>query len=159
MPENNMTNKESIDNQTGTPLPRHIFAVFDNADACAIADKELNTIGIQSERLKDEDAATLQHPADTAGVFGRVGRFLKGLSGETNMANHFAQHLQDGRVMIAAPASDKETAETFTRIVTSHGGYEVTYFRDWAIQYMSPHEDIDRGVPIHSTTNTDKTGE
>ncbi|MDB5074823.1 MAG: hypothetical protein JWO42_1002 [Chloroflexi bacterium] len=153
-----MTNKASIDNHTGTPQPRHIFAVFDSVDGCKDAVQELNTIGIQAEKLQADDASSLQRPADNAGVLGKFGRFLKGMGGETNMAMRYAQHLQDGHVMLAAPVSDNETAQKVTGIVTGHGGYEVTYFRDWSIQYMSPNENIDRGVPTHSTTNTDKPG-
>jgi hypothetical protein len=80
------------------------------------------------------------------------------MGGESNMAKRYAQHLEEGHVVLAAPVSDNETAEKFTRIVTNNGGYEVTYFRDWSIQYMSPTENINRGIPTHSTTNTDKTG-
>jgi hypothetical protein len=151
-----MSDKESID-RSGTPRTRYVYAVFDNRDASRDAYTELLSIGIHAEQLDGTDAPSLEHSGEKAGVVGKIDRFLKGLGGESNMATRYAKLLRDGHVVLAAPVPSNELAAAFTHIAASHDGYEVTYFRDWGIQYMSPSENIKHGLPIHSETNTDTT--
>jgi hypothetical protein len=153
-----MSDKESID-RSGTPRLRYVYAVFDDQEKSRGAMAELLSIGIHAEQLQGSDASSLQHADEKSGVAGKLGRFLKGMGGESNMAKRYARLLQDGRIMLAASVSSNDLAEAFTHVATSHDGYEVTYFRDWGIQYMSPSENIKHGLPIHSETNTDRTGE
>jgi hypothetical protein len=150
-----MTKMESID-PAGTPKQHYIYAVFDDEDAYHRAEPALRAIGVEPEQLMKPHASTLEHPSTDAGVLAKVERFLKkSLGGESHMAEIYARYLQEGRIVVAAPVSDQDAAQEITRIITGQGGYEVTYFRTWGIQYMSPQENIDHGVPTHSGSNTD----
>jgi hypothetical protein len=154
MRESTMVSKESID-RVGTPAPRHIYAVFDNAEAYRHAEQELIAIGIQPEKLEGDDASAQQPPPDKPGLLKKVERFLKSIGGETNMAKRYAEHLQQSHIVLAAPVPDVASVEKIAKIVTNNGGYEVTHFGDWTITYLSPSENIAHGAPTHSTTNTD----
>jgi hypothetical protein len=142
-------------NKSGTPAPLHIYAVFDNAEGYRRAEQELIAIGVQPDKLERDDVSALQPPPDKAGPLEKIERFLKGIGGETNMAKRYANYLQQGGTVLAAPVPNNDAVETIARIVTKNGGYEVTYFGDWTIKYMSPSENIDHGAPTHSMTNTD----
>ncbi|HVC79934.1 MAG TPA: hypothetical protein VNL35_05450 [Chloroflexota bacterium] len=143
-----------IDN-AGTPQVNSLFAVFPDSDAYFRAEPELAALGLRPEQLRRHDAPVLDHPDADAGLLGTIGRFVKGIGGETNMAKNYVQHLREGRVVLACHVDDPQTAEKATRSITSHGGYEVTYFRPLGIQYMSPTENAEKGVSTHSLTNTD----
>jgi len=139
----------------GTPQINSLFAVFPDSDTYLRAEPELTTLGLRPEQLRRDDAPALDRPDADAGLLGTIGRWVKGLGGETNMAKNYVQHLREDRVVLACHVDDLETAEKATRIITSHGGYEVTYFRPLGIQYMSPTENAEKGIPTHSLTNTD----
>lgn len=140
----------------GTPRANSLFAIFPDSAAFERAQPELAALGLQPQQLQQHDAAALDSPDAKAGIAGTVGRFVKGmLGGETNMAKQYVQHLQEGRVVLACPVDSQEVAAKATQIITKYGGYEVTYFRTLGIQYMSPAENADHGIPTHSGANTD----
>lgn len=147
-----MAEKKPID-AAGTPSPQHVFAVFDREDDLRAVEAALNAQSVHCETYGPDDAAKLQEPSPDAGIGGKIGRFVKGLGGERHMAERYALYLQEGRNLLAAPMQDPQAAELIARIMTSHGGYDVTYFRDLAIQYMSPSENVERGIPTHTHTN------
>jgi hypothetical protein len=149
-----MVHTSSID-VAGTPRPHHLFAVFDDDESCQRAEYRLYVMEVQTEELHSNDATELEHPA-TRGVLGRIERFFKGLGGESHMATIYAHHLQRGRVLLSVPVSNSTAAAEVTRVVTDCGGYEVTYFRGWSIQYMSPSQNLAHDLPTHSTTNRDE---
>lgn len=150
-----MTPLESID-RAGTPKLHHICAVFDHGDAYRRAEHELLAMGIEPEQLLRSDAPALEQPEEASGVIGRMERFLKGMGGERHMAQIYAHHLREGRVVLAAPVSNHETAREVARVITDQGGYEVTYFGTWSVRYLSPKENLDHGIPSHSETNADE---
>jgi hypothetical protein len=149
-----MKNKAPID-KAGTPQVNSLFAVFPDSEAYYRAERELTALGIQPEQLRKKDAAALDSPNSEAGMVGAIGRFLKGIGGETNMAKNYVRHLRNDRVVLGCYVADEKTAEKVTRIITKHGGYEVAYFRPLGIQYMSPRENAERGISTHAGTNTD----
>jgi hypothetical protein len=149
-----MKTKTPIDS-AGTPQVNSLFAVFPDNEAYGRAERELLALGLQPERLRKDDAAVLAGPQAEAGMLATLGRFLKGIGGETNMAKNYVQHLRDDRVVLACRVADEKTAEQATRIITDQGGYEVTYFRPLGIQYMSPKENLEKGIPTHAGSNTD----
>jgi hypothetical protein len=131
--------------------------VFDNETDLAAAELELVAQGIQTEIFDTIDAQNLREPAHEAGITGKLKRGVTNhLGGETHMAERYARYLDEGSLVVAAKVPDSETAIKVAQAVTQHGGYEVTYFRDWAIQYMSPTENIAHGVSTHSNSNLDE---
>jgi hypothetical protein len=139
----------------GTPRDNSLFAVFPDSDAYRAAEPELRALNLRPEPLRKDDASALDSPDSEAGMLGTIGRFLKGIGGETNMAKNYVEHLRNDRVVLACLVPDDQTAKKATRIITEHGGYEVTYFRPLGIQYMSPRENAEKGIPTHAATNTD----
>jgi hypothetical protein len=139
----------------GTPRTNSLFAVLPDCDAYRAAESELRKLGLQPELLQKEDAAALDSPNAAAGKLGAINRFLKAIGGETNMAKNYVQHLRNDRVVLACKVPNDNAANEATRAITSHGGYEVVYFRPLGIQYMSPGENAARGISTHATTNTD----
>jgi hypothetical protein len=148
-----MSDKQSID-AAGTPRPGYIFAIFDSQDGASDAKNVLAGMGVVAEAFEPADAEMLKRTSDDAGVVASLRRFLKNMGGESNMATRYADHLARGRRLLAVPVADNAAAEQLTKVLTGHGGYDVTYFRDWSIQYMSPSENIERNEPTHSSTNT-----
>lgn len=149
-----MTPKTPIDG-AGTPQVNSLFAVLPDSTAFRHAEPELAALGLQPVLLQKNDASALDSPAVGAGILGTIGRFVKGIGGETNMAMNYVRHLQEGRVVLACSVADQDTAAKATRIITNVGGYEVAYFRTLGIQYMSPTENAEQGISTHSATNTD----
>jgi hypothetical protein len=150
-----MTPLESIDT-AGTPKVHHVFAVFDDGDSYRGAEQALIAMDLEPEQLLRSDASALEQPAGDAGVLGRMGRFLKAIGGERHVAQIYAHHLREGRVVAAAPVSSHELAREVARLLTRQGGYEVTYFGNWSVRYLSPQENLDHGVPSHRETNADE---
>ncbi len=149
-----MKTSSAID-RAGTPQVNSLFAVFPDSEAYRAAEPELKGLGVQPEQLMKEDASALDSPDSEAGMFGTISRFVKGIGGETNMAKNYVEYLRKDQVVLACLVPNEETAAQATQIITNHGGYEVAYFRPLGIQYMSPRENLEQGIPTHAGTNTD----
>jgi len=141
--------------RAGTPQTNSLFAVFPDIESYQAAERELTALGLQPEQLQKDDASALDSPDSNAGMLGAISRFLKGIGGETNMAKNYARHLRHDQIVLACRIADDNTANEAARIITAHGGYEVAYFRPLGIQYMSPRENAEKGIPSHATTNTE----
>ncbi len=148
-----MADKNALD-AAGTPRTQQVFAVLDTSATYREVERELNAMGLQPEQFQSEDASTLERSAKGSGMGGTLLRILKDVGGETNMANLYAQHLRDGKFVLAVQVPDAETAAGVTEVIARHGGYEVAYFRALGIQHMSPTENIEHGIPTHSGSNT-----
>ncbi|HVC82313.1 MAG TPA: hypothetical protein VNL35_17635 [Chloroflexota bacterium] len=155
MKASNTITKESID-AAGVPRLHHLYAVFDEDDACRRAMDALHALGLESEQLRGTDAPLLEHPALGAGILSRLERVIKGVGGERHLAAIYAHHLREGRTMLAVRLPHSATAAEVAHVITANGGYEVAYFRDWSIEYLSPRENVAHGLPTHSGTNTDE---
>lgn len=147
-----MAEKNSLD-ASGTPREGEVFAVLDSPNAYKEAERELNAMGLQPEEFQSDDASMLEQPKGS-GVLGAVMRTLKDIGGETNMANMYAQHLKEGKVVLAVQVPNADVALQVTKIVSRHGGYEVSYYRALGIQHMSPTENIEHDIPTHTGSNT-----
>jgi len=139
----------------GTPQINSLFAVFPDGESYRAAERELTALRLHPEQLRKEDVSALDSPDSNAGMVGAIGRFLKGIGGETNMAKNYVRHLRNDQLVLACRIADDTTAKEAARIITAHGGYEVAYFRPLGIQYMSPRENAEKGIPTHAATNTD----
>ncbi len=149
-----MAHMASIDG-AGTPRRHHVFAVVDDAAACRRAEGGLRRIGLQPEVLLPCEAPALEHPARRAGLYGRLARFCKRLGGESHLATIYARHLRHEHIVLAVPIPALLDAQAAARVITACGGYEVTFFRGWWIEYLSPTENLAHDVPTHSTTISD----
>jgi hypothetical protein len=147
-----MAEKHSLD-ASGTPRDGEVFGVLDSHAAYEDAERELQAMGLQPEKFESQDAPALEQPKDP-GMLGSLMRTLKGIGGETNMANLYAQHLREGKVLLAVQVANADTAAEVTTIISRHGGYEVSYFRELGIQHMSPTENIEHDIPTHAGSNT-----
>ena len=143
-------------NEAGTPRRNHVFAVFDHASMALQAEKALEEKGIRSQRLQGtEDADALQSPDQSAGIVRKLERIVKFVGGESNEAKRYASHLEQGRIVLAIPAPDRDAALQARDVLIRYDAYDLTYFRDWAIEYLAPEANTRRGLPDHSETNTD----
>jgi precorrin-6B methylase 2 len=140
----------------GTPRRHHIFAVVDDAAAVQHVERGLRRFGMQPEVLLPCDAPALEHPAQRAGLWGKVARCCKGLGGESHLATIYARHLRDGHLVLAVPARIPGLAQEAAQVIMACGGYDVTFFRGWWIEYLSPTENLAHKVPTHSTTSSDE---
>ena len=52
--------------------------------------------------------------------------------------------------MLAVPARVPDMAREAAGVITACGGYEVTYFRGWWIEYLSPAENLAHQAPTQS---------
>jgi hypothetical protein len=149
--------KQDITDAAGTPKTGHVYAVFDGQREAQQAEQALAQRGMQPKTLERQDAAhTLQAPREEAGIVGKLERLVKGIGGESNEAKRYATYLEQGRVVVAVPVADRDTALRIARTLTEHGAYDVTYFSGWSIEYMSTESDAKRGLPTHATTNVDE---
>jgi hypothetical protein len=143
--------KEPAINKAGTPQHDHVYAVFDHMEQAHHAIQALSTQGIQAHHLNGGDAAHLLREA--VDPLGKAERLVKRIGGETHEAERYAWHLEQGRIVLAVRVEHKEAADAATQTLKQHGAYDVTYFRGWAIQYMSPLENTQHGLPTHSLGN------
>jgi hypothetical protein len=150
-----MAHAPAIDG-AGTPRPHHVFAVVDDAAAYQRAERGLRRLGLQPEALLPGDAPALEHPAPRAGLWGKLARCCKGLGGERQLATSYARHLRAGHLVLAVPTRMPVLAQEAGQVIAACGGYEVTYFRGWWIEYLSPREPRAHDVPRHSTTSSDE---
>jgi hypothetical protein len=151
--------EDKVINTAGTPRQYHVYAVFASEDAAGGAARALATRGIELTCLRGEGSAqALQTTADDSSLLATAARFLKRLGGETHEAQRYAEHMEKGRVVAAAPVRDREAAGEVTAVLLAHGAYDITHFGAWAIEHTSWEEDSARGKPTFTTTNTGDSG-
>ena len=142
--------KEPAIDIAGTPQHDHVYAVCDHEGQARQAMQALTTQGIQVHHLSADAAHLLLEPTHP---LGKAERLVKKIGGETHEAERYARHLEEGRIVLAVRVEHKEAADAATQTLKQHGAYDVTYFRGWAIQYMSPLENTQHGIPTHSLGN------
>jgi hypothetical protein len=81
---------------------------------------------------------------------------LKTIGGEKHEAERYARHIEEGRTVVALAVPSRDEAWSVTRTLVERGGYDVTYFSGWTIEHLSPQENIDHGLPTHTTTNVNE---
>lgn len=141
----------------GTPRTGSLYAVFDNPDQAYQAEQALAALGMQVRVLaEDTEASVFAQPEKSSGLVGKLARSVKVMGGEKHEAERYARHIEEGRTVVTLQAGDREAARGMARTLLDHGAYDVTYFSNWTIEYLSPQENIDRGLPTHSTTNVDE---
>jgi hypothetical protein len=146
--------QDKVINKAGMPRQDHVYAVFASEDGAGRAARALAARGIDLTLLRGpESAQALQETADDSTLLATAERFLKHIGGETHEAERYAEHLEEGRVVAAAPVPDRASAGVVTEVLLAHGAYDITHFSAWAIEHTSWEEDSARGKPTFTTTN------
>jgi ferritin-like metal-binding protein YciE len=120
----------------GALQKRHLYAVVDDEPAARKVEKALTTEGRQSERLAGRAAATTltEEAQGPGGTLHKMMHSLKSSPGETQHAEHYATHVENGRIVLAVPCRDRDTAEKLIGTIKEHGGYDFAYFSDGSIE-------------------------
>jgi hypothetical protein len=148
---------DKVINKAGMPRQGHVYAVFASEDGAARAALALAAMEIELTLLRGrESAKALQETADNSTLLATAERFLKRIGGETHEAERYAEHLEKGRVVVAAPVPDRAAAGAVTEVLLAHGAYDITHFSAWAIEHTSFQEDSALGMPTFTTTNTER---
>lgn len=150
-----MAERDVID-QAGTPKGDSLFAVFDGEQQAQQAERALTEAGFHPQRLRPQaSAAALQGAPAQDSLWNRLSRLMKTFGGgENHEAERYADHLQHQRIVLAMPVADREAALRACRQITDNDGYDVTYYRALAIEYMSPEANERHGVATHAAGNT-----
>jgi hypothetical protein len=151
--------EDKVINTAGTPRQDHVYAVFANEVGAETAARALAEQGVELTLLRGQESAqALLVTANDSTLLATAARFLKRLGGETHEAERYAEHLEKGRVVAAAPVRDRDAAGVVTAVLLAHGAYDITHFGAWAIEHTSWEEDASRGKPTFTTTNTGDSG-
>lgn len=120
----------------GTLQKRHLYAVVDDEPAAREVEGALRGEGSQSERLAGRAAATAltEEAQGSGGALHKAMRSLKSGAGETQYAEHYATHVENGRIVLAVPCRDRDTVEKLIGTIKEHGGYDFAYFSDGSIE-------------------------
>lgn len=148
-----MAEQDAVD-RAGTPAEKHLYVVLDGEQRAAEAEGAMASEGVAAVRMADErHRQALSEPVE-GGVLGTVGRLLKRIGGESNEAERYAGYLDQGKIVLAVPAADRETAVRLSDLLAGHDAYDMTYFSGWSIEYFHPEANERRGIPTHAITNT-----
>src|SRR5450759_957183 len=150
----------TVINKAGMARQDHVYAVFASEDGAARATHAVAAQGIELTLLRGQESAqALQETAADSSPLATVERFLKRVGGETHEAERYAEHLEKGRVVAAAPVPDRASAGAVTEVLLAHGAYDITHFSAWAIEHTSWQEDAALGMPTFTTSNTESRGD
>lgn len=151
--------EDKVINKAGTPRQDHVYAVFADEDAAGRAERALAAQGGELTLLRGHGSAqALQGTAGDSSLLATAARFLKRIGGETHEAERYAEHMEQGRVVAAAPVRDRDAAGEVTAVLLAHGAYDITHFSALAIEHTSWEKDAARGKPTFTTTNTESQG-
>jgi hypothetical protein len=149
--------EDKVITKAGTPRQDHVYAVFASEDAAGRAARALATRGMDLALLRGQGSAqALKQTAAESTLLATAERFLKRIGGETHEAERYAEHLEKGSVVVAAPVQDRGAAWAVTEVLLAHGAYDITYFSALAIEHTSWEDDAARGRPTFTTTNTER---
>ena len=148
--------EHDVIDQSGTPKDDSLFAVFDGAQQAEQAERALTAAGFHPQRLHPQASAPmLQGDAAQGSLWNRLSRVVKNISGgEDHEAERYADHLQQNRIVLAMPVANRDEALEACRQITDNDGYDVTYYRALAVEYMSPEANERHGVATHAAGNT-----
>ena len=148
--------EDKVIDKAGMPRQDHVYAVFAGEDSAGDAERALAARGVALTLLRGRGSAqALQQTADGSGLLATAERFLKRIGGETHEAERYAEHLEQGRVVAAAPVRDRDAAGEVTAVLLAHGAYDITHFSAVGIEHTSWQEDAAHGKPTFTTTNTE----
>jgi hypothetical protein len=147
---------QDVIDSAGTPKDDSVFAVFDAEQQALRAERALTDAGFHPQRLHPRSSTpALQGAAAQDSLWDRLTRLLKTIGGgEGHEAERYADHLRQGRFVLAVHVPDKGAALVACRLITGNDGYDVTYYRPLAIEYMSPEANARHGVATHAAGNT-----
>ena len=150
-----MADGDVID-RSGTPKHDSLFAVFDDAQQAERGQRALTDAGFHPQRLHPRASApALQGDATQDSPWNHLTRLVKTISGgEAHEAERYADHLQQGRTVLAMTVADREAALRACRLIADNDGYDVTYYRALAIEYMRPEANERHGIATHAAGNT-----
>lgn len=122
--------------RAGTLHQQHLYAVFDEAEAARKATESLQSEGVQVEWFADKAAAVaLTEEANGAtSLVGKMIRSVKGGTGETQHAEHYATHVENGHIVLSIPCHDRGTAERLMSTIKDQGGYDFAYYSASSIE-------------------------
>lgn len=124
----------------GTPSEDHLFAVFATPQQADEAAEDLAELGVPVHRFEGPQAAQALMGPDT-GVgepMAMLRRVLRGMSEQTHEAERYAQHLDHGDVVLSLPAENHAVAVLLSRILTRHGGFDITFFDNLTYEHFGP---------------------
>ncbi len=120
----------------GTLQKRRLYAVVDDDKTAREAERAIKDQGVDVERLEGRSAAAAlsQEAQGPGSLLQKSVRFIKGAAGETQQAEHYATHVENGRIVLSMPSPDRAAADKLIAIVKEHGGYDLAYFSDTTME-------------------------
>jgi hypothetical protein len=119
----------------GTLKGGWLYAVVDDEQQAAQAERALAEMNMQAQRL--QGPGVVDHlRGDFGGIPAKIGRIIKSFGYEEHYAEHYATHAERGRIVLAVPCPDQETADDVTQKLKEHGAYDIRYFSALGTQRM-----------------------
>lgn len=121
----------------GTLRRNHLYAVADDDQIAREVEQALTADGIDGvERLEGKAAATAltgEAKGPSGAILGAI-RSLKTAAGETQQAEHYATHVENGRIVLSIPCDSQASADRLIDLIKEHGGYDFAYFSEGSIE-------------------------
>lgn len=111
---------------SGTLDDEHIYAAFDDEAQARRAEQELGGMGVGLQRLQGSDVVGRLR-GESGGAISGVNRSLKGSMGETQLAERYAHHVEQGRIVLAIPCDDRAQADRLMGVLSTLGAHDVSY--------------------------------
>jgi len=134
--ENTSEDQHSKVANDGTLQKRHLYAVVDDEQTAREVTHALKSEGVDVDALegrRQADTLTKEAQGPTS-LVQKTTRFMKNATGEKQYATHYATHVENGRIVLTMPCPDRAAADTLVAIIKEHGGYDMTYFSEGAME-------------------------
>ncbi len=119
----------------GTLEDEHIYAAFEDEAQAQRAEVALARAGVVARRLDGHDAVSCLR-GESGGALAAVSRSLKGSMGETQLAERYAHHMEQGRVVLAIPCGDRAQANRVLSVLDGLGARDVSYLSTSGMEYL-----------------------
>lgn len=127
------------------PTKHCLYAVFDSEEDAHQAEQALveRSIEVRRPTWKESSGDHNPHKMHAHGIrdaLHDVMDVMHELKAEIYELDHYADHAAQGHVVLVACGTGHVAAQQILPLLTRYGAYDVTYFGDWAVTYLSPAE-------------------
>lgn len=122
--------------RAGTLHKQHLYAVVDDEEAARKVKQLLHDDGVEADWFGDKAAAKAltEEAKGPTSLVGKAIRSVKSGTGETQQAEHYATHVENGHIVLSIPCGDRASAERLLGTIKEHGGYDFAYYSAGSIE-------------------------
>ena len=138
------------------PTKHCLYAVFDSEEDARQAEQALveRSIEVRRPAWKESSVDYNPHTMNAHGIRDALHDVMHELKAEICELDHYADRAAQGHVVLVACGTSHAAAQQILPLLTHYGAYDVTYFGDWAVTYLSPAEHSSPAADLDLSTVT-----